>query len=335
MNLTNLENILKTEPSFRKKQIDEAVFVRLIDNWQQATNLSSALREKLNKECSLAIKAQIHPSESRDSLKSLITLKDGLEIESVLMRHSDGRNTICVSSQVGCPLGCAFCATGKMGFKRNLEPLEIVEQVILFLRELKKSGEKVTNITFMGMGEPFLNYENVIKAVRIINKKIGIGARHISISTVGIIEGIKKIIEEPFQVNLAISLHAANNELRMKIIPANKKYPIEAIMKVVLEYVSKKNRKVMFEYIMIDGLNDSDKNARELSFLLKKLPPHLFMVNLIKYNPTGIFKPSPKERVDKFKAILDKEGIITTERYRFGKGIKAACGQLGLKRNNN
>lgn len=335
MDLANLENILKDEPSFRMKQVEEAVFGRFIESWSEATNLSLSLREKLNKECPLSIKAEILSSKKDDALKSLLIFNDGLKAESVLMRHSDGRNTVCVSSQVGCPMGCLFCATGKMGFKRNLESLEIVEQVILFSRQLKKSGEKVSNVTFMGMGEPFLNYENAMEAIRIINKKIGIGARNISISTIGIVEGIRKLIEEPLQVNLAISLHATNNELRTKIIPANKKYPLEAVMKAVSEYISKKNRKVMFEYVMIDGLNDSEHCAKELASLLKKLPRWLYLVNLIAYNPTGIFKPSSSARIEKFREVLEKNNVLVTQRYRFGRELKAACGQLGLKRNSD
>jgi 23S rRNA (adenine2503-C2)-methyltransferase len=247
------------------------------------------------------------------------------------MRYENGRNTICVSSQVGCPLGCLFCATGRMGFKRNLETDEIIEQILFFARYLKKENESVSNVVFMGMGEPFLNYDNVMAAVRIINDQkqgFGIGSRHISVSTVGITEGIKKLSDEPLQVNLAISLHAANNELRSKIVPANKKYPIEKIMASVKRYLAKTGRKVMFEYIMIKDLNDSPVEARELSSLIKNLKTKLCMVNLISYNPTGLFTPSPHSTIKKFKDILHKEGIEVTQRFRFGRDIRGACGQL-------
>jgi 23S rRNA (adenine2503-C2)-methyltransferase len=183
----------------------------------------------------------------------------------------------------------------------------------------------------MGMGEPFLNYENVMAAIKILNDQkqgLSIGARHISVSTVGIVPGIEKFTEEPLQVNLAISLHAPNNELRSRIVPTNKKYPIEKIAAAVKKYIATTGRKVMFEYIMIKGLNDSPDEARQLALFLKKLKTPLCMVNLIAYNPTGIFVPSPQEVIKKFKDILQKENIETTQRYRFGRDIRGACGQL-------
>jgi 23S rRNA (adenine2503-C2)-methyltransferase len=190
----------------------------------------------------------------------------------------------------------------------------------------------------MGMGEPFLNYDAVMEAVRLINSKNGfnIGARHISISTVGVVEGIEKLSEEPIQVNLAISLHAPNDALRSRIVPANNKYPIGKIMRAVYGYVKKTNRRVMFEYVMIDGVNDSDDNARELASLIKKkLSLKLAFVNLITYNPTGDFKPSSRDRVREFKEIIDRENVETTERHRFGREIKAACGQLASRSLSN
>lgn len=329
MDLNNLEKILKTEPKYRLKQAKEAVFKNLLCDWNKASFLPQPLREKLNKECSLSINAQTLVSKTKDSIKARITLKDGLLVESVLMRHKDGRNTVCVSSQVGCPLGCQFCATGKMGFKRNLEPIEIVEQVIFFSRYLKKGGKRATNVTFMGMGEPFLNYDNVLRAVKILNDKEGlnIGARNISISTAGIIEGIEKFSKEGIQANLAISLHAGNNELRSRLMPINKKYPLEKLFEAVSNYIKKTNRQVMFEYLLIKDINDTAKCAAELAKLAKG---PLYYVNLILYNPTdeGGFKPSTGERVKKFKEILKKKKIIFSQRFRFGQDIKAACGQF-------
>jgi 23S rRNA (adenine2503-C2)-methyltransferase len=228
-------------------------------------------------------------------------------------------------------MGCVFCATGKMGFKRNLTAMEIIEQVLLFARLLKKENQRVASVVFMGMGEPFMNYDNVMAAVKVINdpKGLNIGGRHISISTCGVVEGIEKIIDEPLQVNLAISLHAPDDVLRSKIMPANIKYPLDEIMTAVLRYVRNTNRRVMFEYIMIDGVNDSDQCADELAALIKgRLSLKLAFVNLIRYNPTGKFMPSTPERVKAFKTILMQAGVETTERYRFGQGIKAACGQL-------
>ena len=325
MNLENLEKILANEPKFRLKQAQEAVFKKFISNWNEATFFPLELRKKLNKECPLEIRAESLVSKEEDSIKAKITLKDGLQIETVLMRHKDGRNTVCVSSQVGCPLGCLFCATGKMGFKRNLSVNEILEQVIFFERYLK--NKKVTNVTFMGMGEPFLNYDNVLKAIRVLNNKdyFNIGARSISVSTCGITEAIEKYSKEGLQLNLAISLHAPNEKLRGELMPINKKYNIDRIFKTVDEYIKATKRKVMFEYVLIKNINDSDECAKELAKLMNK---KLYFVNLILYNPTGNLKPSTTKRVESFKKILKKAGINFVQRYRFGDDIQAACGQF-------
>lgn len=378
MNLSNLDKILQDEPKFRLKQIKEAVFGSLVNNWDEATSLPIDLREKLKKEVSLEINAQISQSAKSDSQKALITFTDGQKAETVLMRHKDGqnpaergRNTVCVSSQVGCPLGCFFCATGKIGFKRNLESAEIVEQVLFWARYLRHCEEKVSGtfefrvpdtfrrsnpvdggdnlgllrpladsrtrndnrihgVVFMGMGEPFLNYENVLAAIRTLNDKNGlnIGARHISISTAGIVEGINKLADEPLQVNLALSLHAPNDRLRQALMPIAKKYPIGPILGALDEYIAKTNRRVMLEYIMIKDKNDSNDCAKELAGLVKKMKKPLVFVNLILYNPTGIFEPSSGERVKAFKAILEKGGVEAVQRWRFGDEMGGACGQL-------
>lgn len=359
MNLEKLEIILKNEPRFRLKQAKQAIFVDLINDWNQATNFPLALREKLNKECSLAIKAEIIKSRGEQpfartsgvSNKAVIHLADGLKVETVLLKHGVGRQTVCVSSQVGCPLGCLFCATGKMGFKRNLTASEIVEQVLLWDRYLKKEtspsipslirrgtnnpsfaegAEKVNNVVFMGMGEPFLNYENVMAAIKILNDKDGlnIGARHISISTVGITSGIKKLAGEKMQINLAVSLHAPNDNVRIKLMPADVKYPLGKIINELNGYLKQTGRRVMIEYLMIDDLNDKKEQALELAALLKKIDPPLFFVNLIAYNPTAEFKPSSAKKIFDFKKILRDEKIDVTERFRFGLDINAACGQL-------
>ena len=330
MNLVNLKEILKGEPKYRLKQGEEAVFKNLINDWSEATFFSLELRQKLNQLCPLAINAEVLVSKTKDNIKAKILLEDGTQIESALIRHNDGRNTVCVSSQVGCPLACEFCATGKMGFKRNLIAMEIVEQVIFFSRLLKKEKERVTNVVFMGMGEPFLNYENVMEAIKILNNKnsLNIGARHISVSTVGIIEGIRKFSKEKLQVNLAISLHASNNKLRSKIIPVNNKYPIESILEAVNEYIKKTKRQVMFEYLLIENVNDSDDHAFELAKLIKK---PLYFLNIILYNSTGVFKSPSTKRVMAFKDILTKKKVKFSQRYRFGQDIKSACGQFITK----
>ncbi|MFA5872239.1 MAG: 23S rRNA (adenine(2503)-C(2))-methyltransferase RlmN [Parcubacteria group bacterium] len=331
MEIGKFEKITRSEPAFRLKQIKKAVFHDLIEDWGEATTLSKDLREKLQKEVQLNIEAEVFPSKDGRTVKACLILKDGLSIETVLMKHSDKRNTICISSQVGCSLGCLFCETGKMGFKRNLTVSEIVEQVLFFARRLKKQNEKVTNIVFMGMGEPFLNWAAVSEAIRIINDPncFDIGARKISVSTAGIVEGIEKLAEDFPQINLAISLHAPDDELRGELMPVNKKYPLEKILEAVDKYIEKTNRKVMFEYVMLNGVNDSEAQAEKLSRLLKK---PLYMVNLIAYNPNGRFESSSAERIKKFKAILEKAGVFATQRYRFGTDIEAACGQLAGKK---
>lgn len=327
MDFSCIKKVLKSQPNYRLKQAKRLVFFNLIENWNQATSFSPFLREKLNKKCSLEIKAKTFVSKNKKTIKVLIELSDGLKIESVLMKHVDKRNTVCVSSQVGCALGCVFCATGKMGFKRNLKAYEIVNQVLFFARYLKKKKQKVTNIVFMGMGEPFLNYKNVIKAIRILNDKQGfnLGARSFSISTAGIIDGIKKLSNENLEINLAVSLHAADDNLRLKIMPVARNYPLSKILKSVDNYIIKTRRKVMFEYVMMKDVNDRDEHAKKLAKIMKK---PLYFVNLIAYNPTGDFKASSSSRIKKFKEILDKEGVKVGQRYSFGQDIKAACGQL-------
>lgn len=333
MNYERIDELLLGEPLYRVKQIKKALYQDLIDDWSQATTLPLALREKLNKGSPLAINAELFESDDKKTIKALITLKDGIKIESVLMKHKEGRNTVCVSSQAGCALACAFCATGKAGFKRNLTAFEIAQQVLLFGRYLKKTGQKVTNVVFMGMGEPFLNYDNVLSAIKFLNDPdgFGLGARNFSISTSGIIEGIRKLSTEKMEINLAVSLHAPNQQLRSELMPINKKYPIGKVLEAVAEYVKARKRKVMFEYIMISGINDSTQDANELAKLMRK---PLYLVNLIPLNPVPGFEPSSPERIKKFKMTLLDHGVEATQRYRFGQDIDAACGQLAGKKIN-
>jgi len=333
MNLKNLGKILKDEPSYRFKQAQRAVFLDLIEDWEQATTLSKDLRIKLNKECLLTINAQIQTSHDRQVVKALIELEDGNRIETVLMRHQDQRNTICVSTQVGCALGCKFCATGKLGFTRNLTSGEILLQVIYFNRYLKQFKQKISNVVFMGMGEPFLNYENVMEAIKILNSPDGfnIGARKISISTSGIITGIRKLAEENLQINLAISLHSADDRLRSILMPINKKYNLEKLFTAIHYYTQQTNRQVMFEYMLIKDVNDSLEHARQLANLMRQ---PLYLVNLIRYNPTAEFQPATGKQVKRFKEYLEKHGVKVTQRHEFGQDIKAACGQLALSTKN-
>lgn len=330
MNLTKLSSILQTEPKYRFAQVNKAIWQDFISSWQEVSNLPKALREKLEEECPLEIRAELDVNKSKNkSVKALITLIDGEAIETVLIRQKDKRNTVCVSSQVGCPLACEFCATGKFGFRRNLSSEEIVEQVVFWSRFLKaeNKNEKVDNIVFMGMGEPFLNYPEFIKAAKFLNnpETLNIGSRRMSVSTAGITEGIKKMAGEKMQINLAISLHAANDNLRRDLMPIAKKYNLHEILKTVDNYINKTGRRVMFEYLMIKEVNDSDKDAIELAKLMQK---PLYMVNLIPYNETGRFRASSRERIEKFKKILEDAGVAVTVRLSFGADITAACGQL-------
>jgi 23S rRNA (adenine2503-C2)-methyltransferase len=326
-----LYNLLKTEPAYRQKQVGHLLFKDLIEDWSEATILPKSLREKLNQECPIEIKNEMVKSLDKKSVKALIILEDGLKIETVLMRHKDGRNTACLSTQVGCPMQCGFCATGLMGFSRNLTKEELIEQALFWARYLKtKTNSRLTNVVYMGMGEPFLNYQNVISSIKTINDKDGleIGARHISISTCGLTDGIRKLMKENIQVNLAISLHAPNNKLREKLMPVSKKYPLPRLMEAVDEYIEKTKRRVMFEYILIKNVNDAPAQARELAELMQR---PLCFVNLIAYNETGKFEPSDQERILEFKKILERAGVSVVERFRFGGEIDAACGQLAAK----
>jgi 23S rRNA (adenine2503-C2)-methyltransferase len=330
MNLEKLYKILADQPSYRTQQAKDAIFKKLASNWSEASNLSKDFKDQLNKECPLEIDGQIFASRDTKTTKALITLTDGLQIETVMLAHKDGRHTVCVSTQVGCPLACAFCATGKLGLKRNLEVEEMLEQVLFFSRILKEEDKRVSNVVFMGMGEPFLNYDNTLKAISYLNEDLGIGARHISVSTSGVIDGINKLAGQKLQINLAISLHAPDNKLRSELMPINKKFPLDDLLKAVDKYIIKTGRRVMFEYLMIKGVNDSPAQAKELAKLMDK-PLH--MVNLIAYNPTDVFKPSDKKAIENFRNILEQEGVAVTQRYSFGQDIDAACGQLANKEN--
>ena len=328
MDFSKLEEILQDEPSFRRRQILEAVFEKLISDWQEATNLPQKLKQKLEKKFPLTIKGEFLESEQKNVSKGVIHLEEDRKIETVLMRHQE-RNTVCVSTQLGCALACDFCLTAKMGFVRNLTAGEILSQVLFFARKLKQEQERVSNVVFMGMGEPFYNYDEFVKAFRVMNQNMGIGARKISVSTVGIIPGIQRLAEETEQVNLAVSLHAPTNELRSKLMPINNKYPLEELLSAVREYFQKTKRKVMIEYLMLEEVNDSPEQAKQLADLLISELGNNFMVNLISYNPTGKYKSSSPARIGEFRKVLEKgHRIDTVQRYKFGQDIKGACGQL-------
>ena len=334
MNFAHLEEFLKSigEKPFRLKQVRHAVFTELVSNWNGATTLSKPLRDQLTATIPFTSLELVRESKSSrgDTIKAMFKLADGNMIETVLMRHDRDRNTVCVSSQAGCAMKCAFCATGKLGFKRNLTTEEIVDQVMHFARYLGKEQKRVSNIVVMGMGEPMANYENMIGALRFLNAEetLNISARKMTVSTCGIVPGILRLADEPMQLNLAISLHAPTEEIRSQIMPVNKAYPLEKLMAAVHEYVAKTNRKVLFEYVMLEGVNDTPACAVALA----KLMNHpLFQVNLIKYHSTGVFTPTEEQHRLQFKAKLEDLGCVVTHRVTFGEDIDAACGQLANK----
>lgn len=328
MDLSQLKEILKDEPKFRYKQVYEAVYKQFVSSWQEAGNLPKALAGVLEEKCPLEIDADIFRGGDKKTVKAAIYFNDD-PVEAVLMRHG-GRNTVCVSTQAGCAMGCDFCATGKLGLTRNLSYLEMAQQVLLFERYLKDKEERVTNVVFMGMGEPMANYEEVMKAVRFLNDPdfFHIGARKISISTVGVIDGIKKLAKEEMQVNLAISLNAPSDTLRSSLMPINNRYSLSKLLDAAADYIEKTNREVMAEYIMLKDVNDSASQAHKLADLAKDRLGKHFKVNLIEFNPTQGYKGSSPQQINKFREILESKGVKVIQRYKFGRDIKAACGQL-------
>lgn len=333
MNLEKIKIALKDEPAFRLKQCLKTVYSDFIESWDEATTLPKNLRERLSEVIPLSINAKFFESSDKTTVKALLILEDDSKIETVLMRHKSGRNTVCVSCQVGCPMKCDFCATGKLGFTRNLTIDEIINQVLVFERYLKPLVASVTNVVYMGMGEPMLNFDNVLASIRILNDEnsFNIGARKISLSTCGIIEGIKRLSEIPLQIKMAVSLHAPNNEIRSRLMPVNRSYDIEKLMNALKNYVQKTGKKIMIEYILLKGINDSVSCAKDLANLLKKNLGNLFMVNLIPYNETGVYKAPLNTAIINFKNVLKDEGVEVSQRFRFGHDIDGACGQLATK----
>ncbi len=334
------------EPAYRGKQLAGWIYDSLVDDFTAMRTLTAKLRETLARETTIAGPAVRTAQVSKDgrTRKVLLELADGRLVETVLMLYpasAEGRAraTVCVSTQAGCAYGCTFCATGQMGFDRHLSPGEIVAQVLHFARELRhdpwvapdgQSIDRVTNLVFMGMGEPLHNYDNTLKAVRILNMPEGlnIGARHMTISTVGLVPGIFRLAEEPLQVNLAISLHAPNNAMRLRTMPVTRKYPIEDVLDAVKRYVAKTNRQVTFEYVLLAGVNDSTEHARELGMLLAPLR-QLGHVNLIPVNATAAdYRPPTGEAVRAFREALRATGVSNSVRAERGDDIAAACGQL-------
>ena len=321
------------EPGFRAQQVWRWLYVRLAADYEAMSDLPRALRERLRATYCLDPLTPVEEliSEDRLTRKVLFRLPDGNAVESVLMEY-DRRYTVCVSSQVGCPVGCAFCATGQGGFTRNLETAEIVAQPLHFARQLRERGKKVSNVVIMGMGEPLLNYDAVWQAVETWNDHRGfnLGARKITISTAGHVPGIRRLADERLQVGLAVSLHAADDALRDRLVPLNRAYPLAELMTACRDYVARTGRRVTIEYALMDGVNDSPAMAVRLADLLRGLLCH---VNLIPLNPTpqGPYRPSPRRRVRAFQRILTDRHVPTTVRLRRGIDIQAGCGQLWRK----
>ena len=313
------------EKPFRAVQIYEGLYKKRYTTFDEMTNISKDLREKLKKDFSLTKIKMLIKQQGKNVNKYLFELEDGNKIESVVMFHDYG-TSICVSSEVGCNMSCAFCESGRLKKVRDLKAYEIVQQILIIEEDIQK---RITHVVVMGIGEPFDNYDNVMRFIKIINcgKGIDIGSRHITISTCGIIPGIKRFMNEEGQVNLAISLHAPNNELRSRIMPINKAYPLNDLIEVIKEYIKKTNRRVTFEYIMLEGINDSEENAKELATLLKGINCY---VNIIPYNETENigFKRTKEWKIMKFYDILKKNKINVTIRKEFGGNVDAACGQL-------
>ena len=321
------------EKEFHTRQILEWIFKKNILSWQKMSNLSKELREKLSAHIRLPLLEIIRVTESNDleTFKFLWRLQDGQFIESVLI-CAGSRRTVCVSSQVGCPARCAFCASGQQGFLRNLHPTEIVEQVLQINHWLLEKNEKVTHVVYMGMGEPLKNYVSVVKSIQILCHPdfLNISQRRITVSTVGIVEGIRQLSLEGLKVNLVLSLHAPNQHIRKKIIPYARKYPLEEILAAMDEYAQKTKRDITYEYVLLAGINDHPDHALELARLLKGKQ---CTVNLIPYNPIeGVKLKRPEKKVIKeFRSVLFGNHIINTCRFTKGVDIAAACGQLALQ----
>jgi 23S rRNA (adenine2503-C2)-methyltransferase len=319
------------EPRYRSRQVYEAATRTLTADYDGMTGLPLALRRRLSEAEPLQELAVDEVRESADgTIKLRLTTRDGFPVEAVAMRHR-GRRTACLSSQSGCPLACTFCATGEMGLGRSLRSGEIVEQVLALARILRDRGAAVGNVVMMGMGEPFLNYDNVLAACRTMHDPDGfnLGARHIAISTAGWVPGIEALAEEPLPLRLALSLHAPTDELREQLMPVTRRFPVARLMQACRDYRARTGRRVFVEYLLLDGVNDSDADARRLARLLGAGPA--FHVNLIAYNPTASdYSASPQERVAAFADILRDLGVGASYRRSHGSDIEAACGQLAV-----
>lgn len=348
MDINKLEQFLidNKHPKFRLDQIKKALCQDGVSTWSEITNLPLNLREKLEKEIKiLAFKSKkVSTSKDENSAEVLLELADGIFIESVLISPKPNAWSVCVSCQAGCPIGCKFCATGKMGFKRNLTMEEITDQVLFWRQYLKsKNKSDISNIVYMGMGEPFLNWKNVSESIKVMTDKklFGFGSRSISVSTAGISDGIQKMAHEFPQINLAVSLHFTNDNKRSQFMPINVRYNLESLKKDLQKYFQITKRKVFLEYIMLENINDSHEDAKKLVDYIKSINnSHLLHVNLIRFNPTPETSkeniiPSSKNKTYLFKKELEKHHIGVTIRKSLGEEVRGACGQLAGTGKNN
>ncbi len=336
--LPALEDLFKSwgQPAYRAQQVWQGLYQQLWNQPEEFTNLPAALRQQLAEyfDFSHLEPVTMLASSDGETRKTLYRLPDGQAIEAVVMRYNR-RRTLCISSQAGCAMGCVFCATGQMGFRRNLTSGEIVEQVIYYAHQLKEQAEQVTNVVVMGMGEPFHNYNNTLAAIERLNhpKGMNLGERRFTISTVGLIPKIKQFTAEHRQINLAVSLHAADDELRSSMLPIDRKYPLADLMEACQEYVQQTHRRLTFEWALIRDVNDTPEQAQKLGRFLSRLKINgaaLCHVNVIPLNPTAKYpgQATTAERAHQFKEELAKYGIPCTIRLRRGIDIQAGCGQL-------
>lgn len=324
-------------PRYRIQQFTDAYYKQAISSYQELSTWSKELREAIDREVPFSrLKAvsKIQRSSRGDTLKILFErTQDHKVIETVLMRHKDGRNTVCVSCMVGCPVNCTFCATGKLGFGGNLTADEIIDQVLFFARMIKPDKQTISNVVFMGMGEPMLNREAVEKAIHILTDpdKMGMSDRRITVSTSGYVQQFRQFVENGYRGRVAISLHAPTQELRERLMPVAKVFPLDSLMQVLDEYVEITNKRISYEYVMIAGINDRPDDAADLAALLNGRLAH---VNLIPYNPIeGMnYKRSSREAIDQFSQVLTSCKIPHTIRVTMGDDIAAACGQLAGKK---
>jgi len=325
-------------PAFRLKQVHDAIYKHFALSWDEISGLPAPLREKLSGAFRLNTLdvADTLVSKKGDAVKFCFEMKDGLKIETVLLNLTSERWSLCVSTQAGCPVRCPFCATGRKGLKRNLSPDEIVDQFLAAASYLKKNrNQKIASVIFMGMGEPFYNYESVSEAIRTMTdpERIGLGQRHVSVSTAGHVPGIRRFAKDFPQCNLAISLHASEDELRNDLVPLNRQYPLSQLAKALNDYIVMTKRRVLVEYVLMDGLNNSRSQAAKLNSWLRSVgAPKYFTVNLIPYNRTGgPYRAPARDRVKVFAGLMETFGFEVTVRKSLGDDIAGACGQLAGK----